>query len=878
MPGKFRTRLRALLRRSEMERELDEEIRYHVDQQTQQNIRLGMNPEDARYAARKAFGGVELAKERSRDARGVRWIDEVWQDMRYGLRMLRNSPGWAAVMGATLALGIGLTTAIFSLAYNVLLRTLPYPEPERLVALHSTSSNPIAAGARLGACSADWVDWRTQSKLFEDIALSRMVTNFNLTGDGRPERVLGARTTWNLLQVLGVRPALGRFFTEEEAGRDANVAVLSYGFWERRFASDPAVVGRKIQLNGVSFEVIGVAPREFYYPTTEHDLWTPLMITPEEIRSRMVFYYRAVGRLKPGVSNQQAQAEMSTVMQRLERQYPANKQRGVLVEPIFEYAVVQFRTSLYVLLAAVGCLLLIVCVNLGGLLITRASGRAHEFAIRAALGAGASRLRRQTLAEALPLSILGAGGGVLLAWWLLKASASWLPAQMTNLAPIGLDWPATAIALALSVLVVSLAGMLPARLASRVQLAGIIQQGSRTIAGGGAIRNALVIAQIVVTMALVFAGGLLTTSLLKVMKVNPGFSTRGALTMQLTAPQSKYTTELYPTDPQVADYYHRLVARVKTIPGVIEAGIINGLPFGAGRMYGGVEFGANPDAGFGASINSATPGFFSAMGIPILRGRDFTEHDNAEAPSVGIIDETLARKAFGDENPLGKRFRFSRGGPTTQWREIVGVVGHIRDVNLETDRFPQAYSPEAQQPLDRGALVVRTNGKPESFASAVVEQIHKENPNQPVYDVRPMEDWLGRSLQSRNLMTGLVALFGASALLLACLGLYGVVSYGAGLRLREFAVRTALGAQAGDIRLLVLAHAARLWIWGSVIGLLAAWPVGYALKSQLYGVGSADPVSLAVAPVLLFVTTLLAGLGPARRAARVDPAVTLRGE
>src|SRR5215475_3761780 len=422
MLSNLRTRLRALLRKSEMERELDEELRYHVERQTEKNIRLGMNPEEARDAARKAFGGVEQAKELSRDFRGIRRLEEIWQDMRYGMRMLRKSPGWTAVMGATLALGIGLTTAIFSLAYGVLLRTLPYPAPERLVALHSTSSNPIAAGARLGACSADWVDWRSQSKLFEDIALTRMVTNFNLTGNGQPERVLGARTTGNLLTILGIHPLLGRFFTEEEAGRDASVAVLSYGFWERRFASDPAVVGRKIQLNGVSFEVIGVTPPGFQYPTNEYDLWTPLMITPDEIRSRMVFYYRAVGRLKPGVSIGQAQAEMSVVMERLERQYPTNKQRGVLVEPMLEYAVTQFRTSLYILVAAVGCLLLIVCINLGGLLIARASGRTHEFAIRAALGAGASRLRRQTLAEALPISVAGGCGGVLLAWWLLKAS------------------------------------------------------------------------------------------------------------------------------------------------------------------------------------------------------------------------------------------------------------------------------------------------------------------------------------------------------------------------------------------------------------------------------------------------------------------------
>ncbi len=879
MLSKLRTRLRALLRKSDMERELDEEFRYHVERQAEQNIRLGMSPEEARDAARKAFGGTEQAKERSRDARGVRWAEEWWQDLRYGGRMLRKSPGWTAVMGATLALGIGLTTAVFSLAYGILLRALPYPNPERLVALHNNSSNPAAAGlSRLGASSADWRDWRAQSGLFEDIALTRMVTNFNLTGDGRPERVLGARTTWNLSTVLGLQPLLGRFFTEEEAGRDASVAVLSYGFWERRFARDPAIVGRKLQLNGESFEVIGVMPPDFRYPTNDYELWTPLFITPDEIRSRMVFYYRAVGRLKPGVSLQQAQAEMSTIMQRLERQYPVNSQRGVLVEPLPESTVEQFRTSLYVLLAAVGCLLLIVCVNLGGLLIVRASARTQEFAVRAALGASAARLRRQTLAEALPLSVVGGAGGVVLAWWLLKMSASWLPAQLTSLLSIRLDGPVTAVALALSVLVVLFAGMLPARLASRVQFAGTMQQASRTTAGGSTMRNALVAAQIAITLALVFVGGLLVRSLVEVLKVNPGFSPQGVLTLQLTVPRAKYTTDLYPTDPQVADYYHRLVASVKTITGVIEAGIVNALPFTAGRMSGGVEFEGKSEEGIGVTINSATPGFFSALGIPLISGRDFTEHDREGAPAVGIIDEQLARRVFCNENPLGKRFRFIRGGPTTHWREIVGVVGHIKGDSLETDLRPQAYSPEAQQTLDRGALVVRTAGRPESFVTAVIEQIHKENPDQPVYDVRSMEARLDRSLQSRNLLTGLVALFGGSALLLACLGLYGVVSFGAGLRLREFAIRTALGAQANDIRRLVLAHAVRLWIWGSAIGLVLAWLAGRALQSQLYGVGSTDAVALAVAPSLLLVIALLAGLGPARRSERVDPAVTLRSE
>jgi predicted permease len=807
-----------------------------------------------------------------------------FDDMRYGLRMLRKSPGWTAVMGATLALGIGLTTAIFSLAYSILLHALPYPDPERLVTLWLTNSAAAAANvSRFNANSANWMDWRAQSELLEDIALTRAGANFNLTGDGPPERVQGARASSNLPQVLGVQPLLGRMFTEEETGRDARVAVLSYGFWERRFARDPAIVGRSIQLNGEAFEVVGVMPPDFRYPTKDLELLAPLFIPPDEIRSQYGFNYRAVGRLKPGVTLQQAQAETSTITRHWAQQYPASNaagQYGVLVESLLDTTVGQFRTILYVLLAAVGCLLLIGCINLGGLLIVRASARTREFAIRAALGASAARLRRQTLAEVLPLSAAGGCGGVLLAWWLLKVLIPWLPPQLPGLESIGLHGPVLAFALVLSVLVVLLAGMLPSRLASRVQLAGAMQQDSRTVAGGSTTRNALVAAQIAVTLVLVFAGGLLVRSLVAVMKVDPGFSAQGVLTMHLAVTRAKY-----PTDPQIVDYYHRLLARVRTIPGVIEAGMVNLLPFSELRLVHPVEFEGKPDEGrVGADGRSVTPGYFSAMGIPLIRGRDFSEQDKEGAPPVAIIDEKMALTVFGNGDPLGKRIRFGVITNSTRWIEIVGVVGHIRNDSLETDPRSQLYwpkaqqRPEAMQAQDRSALVVRTDGRPESFAAAVVEQIHRENPDQPVYDVRSMGDWLDRSLQSRNLLTGLVTLFGGSSLLLACLGLYGVVSYGAVLRLREFAIRTALGAQPGDVRRLVLAHAGRLWVMGSVIGLVAAWPAGRALQSLLYGVGNTDAVALAVAVSLLLVTALMSGLGPARRAGRVDPAVTLRGD
>ena len=808
----------------------------------------------------------------------------MFQDLRYGVRMLRKSPGWSAVMGATLALGIGLSTAIFSLAYGILLHALPYPNPDRLVTLWLTNTAAAAANvSRFNANAANWTDWREQSELFEDIALTRAASNFNLTGDGPPERLQGGRTTWNLPHVLGVQPVFGRMFTQEETERDAKVAVLSYGFWNRRFGSDRAIVGRSIQLSGESFQVIGVMPPDSRYPTKDFELWTPLFIPPDEFRSQYGFSYKAVGRLKPGVTLQKAQAETSAITRRWAQRYPASDGAGeyaVLVESLLDSTVGQFRTILYVLLTAVGCLLLIGCINLGGLLIVRASARTHEFAIRAALGATAPRLRRQTLAEVLPLSAAGGGGGALLSWWLLKLLVPWLPPQLAGLESIGLNGPALAFAVVLSVLVVLLAGMLPARLASRVHLAGTMQQNSRAVAGGATIRNALVAAQIAVTLVLVFAGGLLARSLVAVMKVNPGFSTQGVLTMHLAVTRAKY-----PTDPQVADYYRRLVDRVKTIPGVITAGMVNLLPFSELRTVYPVELEGKPDEGAAADGRSVTPSYFSAMGIPLIRGRDFSEHDKEGTPPVGIIDEQLALKVFGNGDPVGRRFRFGVITSSTPWIEIVGVVGHIRNDSLETDPRPQIYWPEAQRASevnraykDRGALVVRTSGHPESFTSAVVEQIHTENPDQPVYDVRSMEDWLDQSLQSRNLLTGLVTLFGGSSLLLASVGLYGVLSYAVAQRTQEIGIRMALGATGRNVLWLVLRHSVLIVLVGIALGLPLAWVCTRLLASFLYGLTPTDPAAIMIATSLLILVALLAGYLPARRATRVDPMVALRHE
>ncbi len=804
-------------------------------------------------------------------------VERFAEDVRFGLRMLRRTPVWTAAVSGMLALGIGLSTAIFSVVYYVLLQPLPYPNAERLVAIWPTAA--VGGYSRFFVTAALWLDWRKNSTLLEDIALTRPIANFNLTGDGVPERLQGARASFNLPRVLRATPFLGRIFSEEEERSDARVAMLSHAFWKRRFGGDPGILGRKIQLNGEPFEVIGVMPQEYRYPSGGFDLWTPLHIPPDEIRHGMNGQYIALGRLKADVRVEQAQAEFDRIMRRLAEEYPVSYRTGkawvgALVEPLAQSDAYLVRSTLYVLLAAVTCLLLIGCMNLAVLLIARASARAREMAVRVALGATSGRLRSQLLAEVMPLSLAGISGGLLLAWWLLQALLPYLPANMPRVASIRLNTPVLAFAGAVSLAVVVLASLLPGRIAARSHPAGVLQQSSRSVAGGGQARNLLVVAQIAVPLVLLFGGVLFARSFAELVRVNPGFSSRGVLTMHMAVTRAKHRE-----DERVADYYRRIVDRVKSIPGVTAVGIVNRLPLSGIAQTGGVEF-EGRSGSYDSDWRSATPGYFEAIGIPLKQGRLFLDSDRAQSPPVGLIDERMARRVFGSESPIGKRFRRYLPGlsPQDAWSEIAGVVGHIQNDSLEHDPRPQVYWPETQRTQDRASLVVRTAGHPESYAQAVVEQIRKEDPDQPVYDIRSMDEWLGRTLQTRTLLTGMVALFGGASLLLACIGLYGVVSYTADLRLREFGIRMALGAGTGHVRGLVLRHAGKLALWGSALGLTLAWPVGRALQSLLFGVATGDVISWILAPAILISVALLSGFGPAGKAARTDPAVTLRAE
>jgi len=862
--------------REQEERELEEELSAHLAIETRQRIERGQSADAAETGARLVLGNLGKIREETRETWGWTGMEAILNDIWYGWRVMRKAPVWTSVVALTLVLGIGLSTAIFSVVYGVMLNPLPYPEPGRLITLWNSA--PGGVYQRFNANALNWTVWRARSHSFEDIALVRLIANYNLTGDGKPERLQAARTSWNLPHVLRVEPLMGRVFTEKEQNSDAHVAVLSYYLWQRRFGGDPNILGRKIPLNGAAYEVIGVMPANYRFPTPQFELWTPLYLPPDEIQPGLNYNYMAVGRLKTGVTVPQAQAEMSGIMRQFAQEHPQTNRLSkgkfveAIVEPLLDGYTLPVRGALWVLLAAVGCLLLIGCFNLSILLLARASSRAKEIAVRAALGASGGRLRRQMLAEVIPLSILGAIGGIALAWLLLKSAVQLLPATMPRIESIGFNVPVLVFAIAISLLVVIVAALLPARVAGRTQMAGTMQHSSRSVAGRTRARSLLVTAQVAITVVLLFGGALFVRSLSAVLKVNPGFTTQGVLTMHLAVTRAKH-----PQDRQVAEFYERILERVRSLSGVVAAGFVNRLPLSGVSQTGGVNIEERPEMqSLDTDWRSATPGYFEAAGIPLKRGRLFSSYDRPDSPLVGLIDDQLAHKVFGDADPIGKRFRIAIADQP--WVEIIGVVGHILNDTLEKDVRPQVYWPETQRTQDRAALVVRTMARPETLTAAVMEQIRKEDPDQPVYDVRSMQEWMSQTLSTRNLMTQVVTFFGAASLVLAVLGLYGVVSYTAGQRMREFGIRMALGAGLGHVRRLVLGQAGRLVVCGCALGLALAWPAGRALRSLLYGVTSSDGVAMIVAPVVLPVVALLASLGPARRATRADPASTLRAE
>jgi putative ABC transport system permease protein len=797
-------------------------------------------------------------------------------DLKFAFRQLLRNPGFTAVAVLTVALGIGATTAIFSVVYAVVLRPLPFPESERLVALWTVTPQ----FDRLPMAAPNHRDLRSQTTVFEDIALLSRAASFNLTGDREPERLLAARVAANLFPLLRAQPALGRGFTEDESqsGQD-RVLILSHGLWQRRYAADPNIIGKTIRLENLPYTVVGVMSPEFQYPTADVQIWTPLTIDPEDpkFKGRTGYNHLTVARLKPGVTLEEAQTEVNIIATRLAQQFPAsNKELRFSVTSLRRDIAGVAQKPLIVLLGAALGLLLIGCCNLVNLLLARALTRSRETAVRSALGATQARLIRQAAAELLPILALGSLSGVLAAQWGIKLLIPWLPAALPRVEEIEANLPVLLFSGTILVITAALVLLLPAMQASRTDLVGTLRGESRTSSGTASkttIRNLLVVGQVALTAILLTGAGLLIRSFTALNDVNPGFRPQGVLSLNLSIPRYKYGR-----DDDVVAVYQRILEQVRALPGIEAVGMGNRLPLTGFSGVSSIEFERanqeprNLDA---TDETTTTPDYFRAMGIPVLQGRSFTEQDTTNAPLVVVVDEQVARLAWPGENPIGKRVR---GGGHRPWAQVVGVVRHIRHESLESDQRLQIYWNYLQRARDSMVLVVRTSGDPRRLVDPVLGAIKAVDPDQPVYAVRTMTEVLDHYLALRWFNTVVVSLFAGSSLLLAMVGIYGVIAWTVSQRTCEIGVRVALGAQRSAVLALVLRSGLKLAGAGILLGLIGATVLTQLLRSLLFGVGPTDPVTFAAVPLLLVSVALVACWLPARRAANVDPMEALRYE
>jgi putative ABC transport system permease protein len=806
-------------------------------------------------------------------------LERLWQDIRFSLRSLRRSPGHTAAALLALALGIGANTAIFSVVHGVLLEPLPYPSPERLVML--IDANPSRGFDRFTSSPPNFIDWRDQSRSFAGMAAMTRA-NPSLTGGGaEPERLEGAQISAGFFETLQVPPALGRGIgaADDRPGAPP-VVVLSHELWRRRFGADPRLVGRTIDLDGRPHTVVGIAPEGFQFPSRA-ELWIPLAleITPD---MRGGHFLGVVGRLKPGLSVERAQAELSVIAGRLAKQYPdTNTGWTVSAVPVRELMVEDVRPALLVLMATVAVVLLIACANVANLLLARMASREREVAIRTAIGAGRGRLVRQFLTESVLVALAGGALGLLLALWGTRALVAMNADNIPRASEIGLDPPVLLFTLALAVVTGLVFGLVPALHAARPDLQGTLKEGGRGASVGvraRSARGALVVVEVALTLVLLVSAGLLLRSFAGLAAVPPGFSSAGVLTLQLNLPESRYGEE-----PQMAAFYDGLLASVRGLPGVRSAGAIYPLPLGTGRYMLSYVVDGRPEPPPGqeesSHIRFVTPGYLESMSIPLLRGRQLDAGDREGAMPAVVVNRTMAERAWPGEDPIGKRLTFD--DPTdadAEWRTVVGVVGDVRHAELSTEPDAETYLPIAQDPSPFVTLVVRADGDPMRLAAPVREAVRRADRDIPVFSVRPLERVVAESLAEQRFRTTLLAIFAGLALVLASVGVYGVVSYGVTQRRHEMGLRMALGARREQVQRLVVGQGLRLVLVGAAVGLVAAYLATRLLASFLYGVRATDPLTFAAVPALLALVALAASWLPARRATQVDPIVALRAE
>ncbi|HVG17783.1 MAG TPA: ABC transporter permease [Blastocatellia bacterium] len=878
--------IRSLFQKDRMERELDQELRFHIEMEIEKNVKRGLSRKEARDAALRSFGGVERVKEECRDVRGARLIEALLQDLRYGLRILIKNPGFTVVAVLTLALGIGANTAIFSVIYGVLMRPLPYRDGGKLV--HIRQQAPLARVDNMGFSVKEVLDYRDQNQTLEGVVEHHSMS-FILLGLEEPQRVQTGVVSANFFDLLGVKPLLGRTFApgDDERGAEA-VLVLSYKYWQKSHGGDRNIIGKTFRMNDRVHTVIGVLPPIPQYPN-EEDVYMPTSACPtrssdsfcDNRNARMMSVF---GRLKSGVPVEQAQADLSTVASNLQMQYPdsypANRGYAAKIASLQEELTRQARPTLLILLGTAGLVLLIACANVANLTLARLMRREREMVVRAALGAGRGRLIRQLLTESTLLSLLGGVLGLLLAAGGLHLLVAFAARFTTRASEISIDASVLLFTLIISVATGLVFGLMPAFTSEKNFTAALKEGSGRSTAGAGRqrVRNALIVAQVAVSFMLLIGAGLMMRSLFKLQQVNPGYNPENVLAMRLSPNWSKYTTP-----QQYQEFFNRVLERVKPQPGVISAslastypmnpqGIANG-PFNRNFLIEGRPL-AEGELAPRADSRVASPEYFQTIQMPLVTGRYFTEADNNEALPVAIINQTMARHRWSDEDPVGKRVSFDRG---QTWTTIVGIVGDVKQYGLDREATDEIYTPLAQNNF-AGNLLVRTAADPMSMAQVMREAVYAIDPETAVDNVQTLEKVRSESLASPRLTAMLLGLFAGLALLITVAGISGVMALSVSQRTHEIGIRMALGASQGRVLAMVMRQGMTLIVVGLALGVVGALTLTGVLSALLFSVEPHDPVTFVAVSLVLIAVAALACFVPARRVTTIDPMLALRRE